>query len=585
MHILWRGDILQRLRLVSGLILFAFVLTHFLNHALGLFSVDWMQEVQQWRWVVTRSWPGTVVLLGALLTHISLALYKLAGRATLRLPRWEMIQLLLGLTIPFLLFPHIVNTRIAHVYFGVNDIYVYELARLWPASALVQSLLLVIVWAHACIGIHFWLRLSPAYRRAFPLLLAAAVVIPLAALGGFIVAGTGVASAIQIPRVFDNLKDVTHWPNAEAAEKLAWLRLLVRVEFGGLLVVVVACIAWVYLARMFGPKVTIAYVGGVTVKVPQGPTLLEISRAAKVPHASVCGGRARCSTCRVRIDAGADTLPPATFPEIVTLGSIGAPPNVRLACQIRPTHSLAVTLLLKSGTTGPEAAEIEEADSGGVEKSLAVMFVDLRDFTRFSEKRLPFDVVFVLNEFFAVVGAAISAHGGWIDKFLGDGLLAVFGQRSGIEAGCREALRTARAIDLALDHINAKLESEIGRPLQVGIGVDAGPLLVGRIGYGDAVDFTVIGNPVNVASRLEAIAKEKGLQLVVSREVARHAGWEPDAAFMAEVKVRGVAEPVEVIGIARGRDLPATILIFADDEKERPKPRGMPWTMGRWGGA
>jgi adenylate cyclase len=124
MHILWRGDILQRLRLVSGLILFAFVLTHFLNHALGLFSVDWMQEVQQWRWVVTRSWPGTVVLLAALITHIALALYKLAGRATLRLPRWEMIQLLLGLTIPFLLFPHIVNTRIAHVYFGVNDIYV-----------------------------------------------------------------------------------------------------------------------------------------------------------------------------------------------------------------------------------------------------------------------------------------------------------------------------------------------------------------------------------------------------------------------------------------------------------------------------
>jgi adenylate cyclase len=585
MNILWRGDIRQRLRLVSGLILFSFALTHFLNHALGLFSVDWMQEVQQWRWVVTRSWPGTIVLLGALITHISLALYKLAGRATLRLPRWEMIQLLLGLTIPFLLFPHIVNTRIAHVYFGVNDIYVYELARLWPASAITQSLLLVIVWVHACIGIHFWLRLSPAYRGAFPLLLAAAIVIPLAALGGFIVAGSGVASAIQVPRVFDTLKDVTHWPSAAAADKLAWLRTLVRFEFGGLLAVVIVCVAWAYLARMFGPKVTIAYVGGVTVKVPQGPTLLEISRAAKVPHAAVCGGRARCSTCRVRIDAGADTLPPPVFPEIVTLGSIGAPPNVRLACQIRPTHTLVVTQLLKAGSTGPEAAQSEETDSGGVEKSLAVMFVDLRDFTRFSEKRLPFDVVFVLNEFFSVVGAAISAHGGWIDKFLGDGLLAVFGQRTGIEAGCREALRTARAIDLALDHINAKLESEIGRPLQVGIGVDAGPLLVGRIGYGDAVDFTVIGNPVNVASRLEAIAKEKGLQLVVSREVARNAGWDPVAEFTDTIKVRGVAEPVEVLGFKRGRDLPATILIFADDEKERPKPRGLPWSMGRWGGA
>jgi adenylate cyclase len=581
MHILWRGDILQRLRLVSGLILFTFATTHFLNHALGLFSVDWMQNVQQWRWTVTRSWPGTVILLGALLTHVGLALYKLAGRATLRLPRWELTQLLLGLSIPFLLFPHIVNTRIAHVFFGVNDIYVYELARLWPASAITQSLLLVIVWVHGCIGIHFWLRLYAPYRRAMPLLLAAAIVLPLAALGGFIVAGSGVASAIQVPRVFDTLKDVTRWPTEQAGATLAWLRTLTRIEFGGLLGVVVACIAWAYVSRLMGPKVTIIYTGGPTIKVPLGPTLLEISRMYKVPHASVCGGRARCSTCRVRVDKGASTLPPATFPESVTLGSIGAPPNVRLACQIRPADTLVVTRLLKAATAGPEAAELEEADSAGVEKQLAVMFVDLRDFTRFSEKRLPFDVVFVLNEFFAVIGSAIAEHGGWIDKFLGDGLLAVFGQHSGIEVGCRQALRTARAIDLALDHINAKLAVEIGRPLQVGIGIDAGPLLLGRIGYGDAVDFTVIGNAVNVASRLEALTKEKGVQLMLSREVAKRAGWEPEADVTMTLSVRGVAEPIEVIGLARGRDLPASILVYEDDEKERP----MAWTMGRWGGA
>ena len=581
MHILWRGDVLQRLRLASGLILFCFVLTHFLNHALGLFSLDWMQDVQQWRWAVTRSWPGTIILLSALVTHIGLALYKLAGRATLRLPRWEAVQVGLGLAIPFLLFPHIVNTRIAHVFFGVNDFYVYELARLWPASALTQSLLLVIVWVHGCIGIHFWLRLYAPYRRAVPLLLAAAIVVPLAALGGFIVAGSGVASAIEVPRVFDNLKELTHWPSEGDGAQLAWLRTLVRIEFAGLLAVVAACIAWSYLARFAGPKVTIAYTGGPTIKVPQGPTLLEISRAAKVPHASVCGGRARCSTCRVRIDRGASTLPPPAFPEAVTLGSIGAPPNVRLACQIRPTESMIVTRLLKAATAGPEAAELEEADSGGVEKPLAVMFVDLRNFTRFSEKRLPFDVVFVLNEFFGVVGAAISENGGWIDKFLGDGLLAVFGQSAGVEVACRQALRTVRAIDLALDHVNAKLEAEIGRRLEVGIGVDAGPLLLGRIGYGEAVDFTVIGNAVNVASRLEALSKEKGFQVVISREVARHAGWEPTEGETMQVPVRGVAEPVEVIGIVRGRDLPASILAYTDAEKEKP----MAWTMGLWRGA
>ncbi len=364
MHILWRGDILQKLRLVSGLILFTFVATHLLNHALGIFSVDWMQSVQQWRWVVTRSWPGTIILLGALVTHVGLALYKVAGRANFRLPRWEFLQVALGLSIPFLLLPHIVNTRIAHVFFGVNDIYVYELARLWPASAITQSLLLVIVWVHGCIGIHFWLRLYAPYRRVMPVLLAVAIVVPLAALGGFVVAGRGVASAIEVPRVFDSLKNVTHWPTAEDGATLAWLRTLSRFEFAGLLTVVAASIGWAYFARFVGPKVTIAYTGGPTIKTAQGPTLLEISRMYKVPHASVCGGRARCSTCRVRIDKGAATLPAPVFPEIVTLGGINAPPNVRLACQIRPTGNLVVTRLLKAATTGPESVDLEEAELG-----------------------------------------------------------------------------------------------------------------------------------------------------------------------------------------------------------------------------
>ncbi|NIO39974.1 MAG: adenylate/guanylate cyclase domain-containing protein, partial [Burkholderiales bacterium] len=106
--------------------------------------------------------------------------------------------------------------------------------------------------------------------------------------------------------------------------------------------------------------------------------------------------------------------------------------------------------------------------------------------------------------FFGVVGATIATHGGWIDKFLGDGLLAVFGQHDGFNLGCRKALRAARAIDYALESINEKLKSELKQPLEVGIGISGGSLLLGRIGYGEAVDFTVIGSPVNVASRLEA---------------------------------------------------------------------------------
>jgi adenylate cyclase len=566
MHILLRGGIAQRLRIATGLILFAFATTHFLNHAVGLVDLETMHEVQAWRQVVTRSLPGTIVLALALVTHMALGLFKLARRTTLRLPPWELFQLGLGLLIPFLLLPHIVNTRIAHVYFGVEDNYLYELARLWPASAILQSTLLLIVWLHGCIGIHYWLRLYPPYRAALPVLLFIAIAVPLAALGGFMVSGRTVATSIEDARTFAKVKELTHWPNAADGASLELYRWIVRFGFAGLLAFIALCIGVRQFLLSTRPKMAITYTGGPTVRVPFGPTLLEISRMNKIPHASVCGGRARCSTCRVRIDEGAGSLSPPGYPEAITLASIAAPPNVRLACQVRPASAMTITRLLRPASTGPEGAELQELDSAGVEKSLAVMFLDLRDFTQLSQSRLPYDVVFILNEFFAAAGAAIHTHGGWIDKFLGDGLLAIFGQRHGVEAGCRQVLRAARAIDLALDHVNAKLGLEIGKPLRVGIGIHAGPMLIGRIGYGEAVDLTVVGNAVNVASRLEAVAKQKGFQIVMSSDVATYAGCLDDAGPVLIVNVRGVDAPMEVVGIMRGRDLPASILAAAPAE-------------------
>lgn len=569
MHILLRGDLPQRLRIASGLILFTFAATHFLNTALGLVHLETMHQVQAWRQLVTRSLPGSIVLGLALVTHVSLALYKLANRSTLRLPPWELFQIGLGLLIPFLLFPHIVNTRVASTFFGVEDNYLYELARLWPENAILQSTLLLLVWVHGCVGLHFWLRLFTPYRAATPALLFMAIAVPLAALGGFMVSGRAVAQSIENPEMLARVKELTNWPNATDAAILAWYRTLVRLAFAGILLLIALITAWRYYALSTRPKMAIRYTGGPTVKVPHGPTLLEISRMHNIPHASVCGGRARCSTCRVRIDEGAGSLSPAGYPEAITLASIAAPENVRLACQIRPQSALTVTRLLRPASTGPQAADVQELDSAGVEKPLAVMFLDLRAFTQLSQSRLAYDVVFILNEFFAAAGSAIHTHGGWIDKFLGDGLLAIFGQQHGVEAGCRHALRAARAIDLALDHVNAKLALEIGRPLRVGMGIHAGPLLLGRIGYGEAVDMTVVGNAVNVASRLESVAKEQGFQIVMSADVASYAGCLEDAGPILIVKVRGIDEPMQLIGVARGRDLPASILIAADGEGDR----------------
>ncbi len=553
-------DAAQLLRLISGIVLFLFATTHFLNHAMGLLSLELMNEVQQWRWLVTRSWPGTVILVLALLTHVVLGLYKLATRATLRLSAWELVQLGLGITVPFLLLPHIVNTRIAHVFYGVEDTYLYELARLWPASALLQSLLLITVWAHGCLGLHKWLVFKSWYRRAAPVLVVLAIAIPVLALCGFMISGRAIAALTKNEEQFNHLKALTHWPSVGAQDALAQYRLGVRLFFGSALAVALGAFIWRRLASSRAPRVTITYTGGRAIRTAVGPTLLEMSRLHGVPHAAACGGRARCSTCRVRIESSEKRLRPPAFAEAFTLASIGAQPGIRLACQIRPRASLTVTQLVREAILTPSDIGPSDIDAAGTEKPLAIMMVDLRDYTRMAQGRLPYDVVYVLNEFFAATGNAIVTYGGTIDKFLGDGLLAIFGRESGVQAGCREALCAARAIDLALDHVNAKLEAELGSPLRVAIGLHAGQCIIGRIGFGPSRDVTVIGNAVNVASRLEALAKAHGFQIMASKEVFDNVAWTGRDVQTIEVDVRGVVSKMQVIGIARGRDLPISIL-------------------------
>ncbi|MGE0764994.1 MAG: adenylate/guanylate cyclase domain-containing protein [Hyphomicrobiaceae bacterium] len=568
MHILTRGDIPQRLRLISGLILFLFALTHFLNTAVGLVSLEQMDQLDRWRVLVTRSLPGTIVLASALVIHIFFALWKVARRTTFRLPWWELLQIVLGLLIPFLLFPHIVNTRVAAEFFGVETNYLYELARLWPASAILQSTLLVIVWIHGCLGIHFWLRLYTPYRAMQPVLLFLAMTIPLAALAGFMISGRAVASLIENADAFNRVKELTRWPNADAGEMLATYRVWVRLGFLALLGLIAAIFAIRYLSWLASPRVAISYAGGPTVTVPIGPTLLEISRLNKIPHASVCGGRARCSTCRVRIEEGGEHLPAAVFPESVTLAAIEAPANVRLACQIRPAKPLVVTRLLRPVGTGPEAAGVPESDSSGTEKPLAVLYVNMREFNDLTRTKLPYDVVFLLNQFFTAVGTAIRSQGGTIDKYIGDGVIAVFGQRHGVEGGCRQALRAIRAIDLALDHLNSVIGPELGRPVRIAAGLHAGHLILGRIGHGATVDLTVVGPAVKIALQLEDLAKQRDVQLVLSHDVAQLAGWAPEDHLITSIIVEGLEEPLEVVDVPRGRDLAVTILAPVQGERQ-----------------
>lgn len=361
MHVYLRGDRLQRVRLASGLVLFAFAGTHFLNHAVGLVSLEAMHEVQALRTSVTRSVLGSLVLGSALLAHMSLGLYKLIGRTTLRMPLWEAAQIVLALAIPFLLFPHIVNTRVASSIFGVRDTYLYELARLWPDRNILQSLLLLIVWAHGCVGLHYWLRLTDSYWRFFWVLLAVAIGVPVLAIGGFAVAGSRTAEIMSDPDMLANLKRGSNWPNAADGATMTWMRDWSQYGFAAVVGLIAAY--WFWRGRPQPVTVLparISYVDGPSIAVSEGMTLLEISRANGIPHASLCGGRSRCTTCRVRVDKGLDELGPPGNAEAIALKSIEAAPNVRLACQVRPKAPLTVTVLLRPDTAGPSVLDFLE---------------------------------------------------------------------------------------------------------------------------------------------------------------------------------------------------------------------------------
>ncbi len=205
------------------------------------------------------------------------------------------------------------------------------------------------------------------------------------------------------------------------------------------------------------------------------------------------------------------------------LARIGATPGIRLACQVRPTHDLAVVPLLPA-SAGPAEGQVRINPGHGIEREVAVLFADLRAFTRMAEGRLPYDVVFVLNQYFKAMGGVIEQQGGRIDKFIGDGVMALFGLERGPEDACLQALSAARAMAAALARLNRRLEHDLREPLQIGIGLHVGPVILGHMGYGRAATLTAIGDTVNVASRLETLTKELEVELVVSSRLAEAAG-------------------------------------------------------------
>jgi adenylate cyclase len=217
----------RRVRLGAAFVLLTYLVLHFLNHALGLISLDAMEAGRSWFLALWRSRLGTLALYGAITVHGVLALWLLYQRRSLRMPAWEATQYALGLLLPALLTIHVVGTRIAWWQAGTDDRYARILMIFWvlaPERGAWQAVALTVAWTHACIGLHYWLRFRPWYPRLAAWLLAVALLLPAAALAGFVAGGREVQALARTPGWTEALTRATRPPAPADAAALAGIR-------------------------------------------------------------------------------------------------------------------------------------------------------------------------------------------------------------------------------------------------------------------------------------------------------------------------------------------------------------------------
>jgi adenylate cyclase len=556
-----RGVSIRQVRLACGVVLFAYLVSHFLNHALGNISADALATGLYYHVLFWQFLPVAIVFYGAALVHAGLGIWAFYERRQFRWKAIEPLQLVLGLSIPALIIAHIAGVRLGQTLFGHEKFYpqvLYAYWVAWPYRMLQMYALLLIAWTHGSIGLYFWLRMKAFYKRAAPLLLAAAVLVPTLAMLGLYQAGRNVVAESESTEWrTDNLSERQVGTAAEQ-QVLENIVDYFQVFYFGLIGLVLLGRGARAMTERRGGMINLSYGNGRTIRVPKGLSVLEASLRYNVPHASVCGGRARCSTCRIRVIGDSSSLPEPSPREAFVLNRVGATdPSIRLACQLRPEADLSFFQLFMPQLMSN--AHTSQPHRIGQERYLVSMFIDMRGSTKLAEKQLPFDTVFIVNRFLGAVSQAVIECGGQPNQFVGDGQLALFGLSTGPQTACRQALRAAAMIAANVDELNRVLGHDLREPIRFGIGIHGGEVIIGDIGYRDHIVFTALGDAVNVAARLQDMTKILECEAIISDEVRSTAGLTAGALPQQQVPIRGRVEPITVGAVKNAKILSALV--------------------------
>lgn len=251
-------------------------------------------------------------------------------------------------------------------------------------------------------------------------------------------------------------------------------------------------------------------------------TLLDISLENKIPHLHECGGNGQCTTCRVRVIEGHQHLSARTTLEKNIAHLRRWDPSVRLACQCNVNGDVQIQRLVWTSAEVNKLQMETIPEGEAEERSIAILFCDLRNFTRITSRNLAFDMAHMLNRFYTVLGDPILMNNGIIYQYVGDEIIGIFGTGGGSRRkNCLDAVRAALGMEYAIERLNRFELNDFDTRFEIGIGINFGRAYVGHLGHPKHRQFTVVGDPINVASRIQGCTKETKTTTLISKAVLK----------------------------------------------------------------
>ena len=287
------------------------------------------------------------------------------------------------------------------------------------------------------------------------------------------------------------------------------------------------------------------------IDISSDETILTASLRNSIPHLNACGGIGKCSTCRISIVSGIENCLSPNEIEKQLADKIGLPSDIRLACQTKVTGDVKLRRLLLDDRDMQITNQlgIEKTGPVGTSRKLAIMFSDIRGFTPLTESLSAYDIMFILNRYFDIMGEVIIRNGGQINNYIGDAIFALFGLDDSGDHTFRSVKAGIEMLE-AMDNFKPYLEKAYGRVFDIGIGIHHGEVIVGMVGSDNNRRVNVIGDTVNTASRVEAANKEVESRLLISEDAHQLIKDRVEVDDFVRLKLKGTSQRMTLYEIS-----------------------------------